>query len=187
MLQQVVPVLLAAASLVLCQFPQMSLDVTDWLALCPDEPVYGITLRVGERQALVNGMPVELQGAPFVEGDVFYYPLEDMVRLHGDAYQQNGGQAWIDAGDEGRYCLEAGSTLVTAADGTTCTNPLRQQYFLQPQLQYRRETIRPPVLRERFFYPCSRHQTAGPESFQGPLWLWRENDASHSRSQLSAV
>lgn len=166
MLQQVVPALLAAASLVLCQLSQVTLDVTDWLTLCPDEPVYGITLRVGERQALVNGMPVELQGAPFVEGDVFYYPLEDMVRLHGNAYQQNGGQAWIDAGDEGRYCLEAGSTLVTAADGTTCTNPLRQQYFLQPQPRYRRETIRPPVLQEGVLYvPCGFRLTdrGGPE------------------------
>lgn len=96
------------------------MDTTTWLKLHPNEPIYGVTMKVGDKNALVNGVEVELQGTPFVEEDVFYYPLQDLVELYGDSYDLNGDQVTISARDYGVYTFTIGSTTVTAQDNTVC-------------------------------------------------------------------
>ena len=96
----------------------VELDAADWLALHPGETAYAVTLQPGEQTALVNNCPVELRGTPFVEKDVFYYPLEDIVELFGDTFRLDGDQVTVDTGEDGSFSFQIGSTAVTAEDGT---------------------------------------------------------------------
>ena len=48
-----------------------------------DEAVNGIciSLKVGSNQSLMNGEPVTLKNAPFLENDIAYVPLREIVEL----------------------------------------------------------------------------------------------------------
>lgn len=153
MLKQIIATALLSCALITPQISSIRMDTTTWLKLHPNEPIYGVTMKVGDKNALVNGVEVELQGAPFVEEDVFYYPLQDLVELYGDSYDLNGDQVTISARDYGVYTFTVGSTTVTAQDSTVWdNNSQNQQYFLTSAPSYREEPIRAPLLRDNVVY-----------------------------------
>ena len=77
MVRQLISAGLLAGTLVTAQMPSARLDVEGWLALHPEEDIYGITLWPDRAEVLVNNVLVELDHAPFVENDLLYVPLED--------------------------------------------------------------------------------------------------------------
>ncbi len=169
MFQSIAASLLASVMLLSPQISIPKLDVSDWKALCPGEPIYGITMWAGESSALVNGVPVELEGAPFVDNDVFYYPLKDVVLLYGDSYAREGDSISIKTEKYGTYHLEVGSSMVTDEDGAVFDNSIQQEYFLQPQPRYRKELTRPLMERDGVLY--------APVGFrlrlrEGPSYIW---------------
>lgn len=152
MLKRVIIAVLLSCVLIIPLTQSNQLNTTAWVSLHPDEPIYGITMKPGEEKALVNGVTTKLRGVPFVENDVFYYPLEDVVELHGDFFQLKEDLVTVDAGDLGTYTFAIDSTNVKAQDGTVWDNSLQQFYFSNTQPTYCKETIRTPILREGVVY-----------------------------------
>lgn len=152
MLKQILTAALLGCTMMMSQASSVHINTNTWLALHSDKTIYGITMKVGDQKAWVNGTKVELQGVPFVKDDVFYYPLQDLVELYGDSYELDGDRVTIDAGDMGTYTFTVGSTTVTAQDGTVWDNSHQQRYFLEMQPQYRKESVRKPILLNGVLY-----------------------------------
>lgn len=174
MIKEMIAVALTASALAMPTDISMKLDVADWLALHPGETACAVTLQPGEQTALVNNCPVGLRGTPFVEKDVFYYPLEDIVELFGDTFRLDGDRITVDTGEDGVFTFQIGSTAVTAEDGTVYANDGRQEYYTLGISPYRKEPRRPPVLRDGIVYV--------PQGFQlnerhSPYYLWASDYA----------
>lgn len=152
MIRELIASALTAAALAVPTNMTVELDAADWLALHPDETACGVTLQPGEQTALVNNCPVKLSGTPYVEKDVFYYPLEDIVELFGGTFQLDGDQVTVATGEDGTFSFQIGSTAVTAEDGTVYPNDGRQEYYTLGISPYRKEPTRPPVLRDGVVY-----------------------------------
>ena len=152
MIKELIVSALTAAAMVLPADLTVELDAADWLALHPGETAYAVTLQPGEQTALVNNCPVELRGTPFVEKDVFYYPLEDIVVLFGDTFRLDGDRVTVDTGEDGSFSFQIESTAVTAEDGTIYANDGQQEYYPLGVSPYRQEPTRPPVLRDGIVY-----------------------------------
>lgn len=152
MLKQILAAALLGCTLMTSQASSVHINTSTWLALHSDKTIYGITMKVGDQEAWVNGTKVELQGAPFVKEDVFYYPLQDLVELYGDSYELDGDRVTIDAGDTGTYTFTVGSTIVTAQDGTIWDNSHQQRFFLETQPQYPKESVYTPILLDGVLY-----------------------------------
>lgn len=155
LLKEMLAAVLLGCGLLNAQGASLNLDVTDWLALHPEETVYGLTMTVGEQKALVNGVTVELQGAPFVEDDVFYFPLEDVAELYGDTVEMEGEEIRV-LTDEGVFTMFLDSDRVMASDGTTYVEDHGFRLFL-PAYQYRNnDGDITPRLRDGLVYvPCN--------------------------------
>lgn len=117
MVRQLISAGLLAGTLVTAQMPSARLDVEGWLALHPDTDIHGITLWPDRAEAMVDGTLVTLDHAPFVEGKVFYLPIEEIAQLHGDTVSVE-GDAIILEHDEGPFTMYVGQARVTSPDGT---------------------------------------------------------------------
>lgn len=174
MIKEMMVAALTAAALALPADMTVELDVADWLSLHPGETACGVTLQPGKQTALVNNCPVTLRGTPYVEKDVFYYPLEDIVELFGGTVQLDGDRVTVDTGEDGVFTFQIGSTAVTAEDGTVYATEGRQEYYTLGISPYRKEPRRPPVLRDGVVYV--------PQGFQlneqyRPHYLWASDYA----------
>lgn len=147
----------------------LQMDVSAWLALHPDETVYGLTMTVDEQDALVNGVTVELQGAPFVENDVFYFPLEDIANLYGDTVEVEGETIRV-LTDDGTLTMYLDSNQVTATDGTTYTED-HYAYLFSSQRRDRKNNgeITPRLHDGLVYVPCGFVSSR----YGGPAYLTR--------------
>ena len=154
MLKQMIAAAMLGCTLMSAPAASLKLDVSDWLYLHPDETIYGLTMTVGEQEALVNGVTVELQGAPFVEDGIFYFPLEDVAVLNGDTVELEGDEIRVRT-DDGTFTMYLGSDQVTAPDGTTYVEDHSFRLF-RPAYTYRKnEGDITPRLRDGLVYvPC---------------------------------
>lgn len=136
MVKQLIATGLLLSTMAMAQAPVPQLDIEGWRTLHPDREIHGITLWVDRAEALVDGTLVTLDHAPFVENEVFYLPVEEIARLHGDTVSVEGDTMIVET-DAGPYTMYAGQTRVTGPDGTeyTVNHQLRrysEQYDHRP-------------------------------------------------------
>lgn len=73
---------------------------------------HAITMWKDSTTALVDGRTVELTAAPFIQNNVFYYPLGDIVKLRGGKYSLDGSVATVQFnGTEWQY--HVGRRIIT--------------------------------------------------------------------------
>ena len=85
-----------------------------------------LSLVSGEPWAICNGQTVLLSAAPFVEGDMFFFPLQDTVELLGGTCRLDGQQARVELAED-TFLLAAGDSALTK-NGTRLELTERQRF-----------------------------------------------------------
>lgn len=127
-------------------------------------------MAAGEETALVNGFPVELEDAPFVEYNVFYYPLEEMVRLCGGASTWEDGRLLIEIGIR-TFSVVPGSPVVTDDSGAVWTNKPSDRFFTTADTRYWQRAAMVPILRDGTVYAPIGFDVCG-EGLVLPFGSW---------------
>lgn len=61
------------------------------------ESAYGVSIWADNDEALVDGEPVKMRGTPFVQDEIFYFPLQDITEFLGGIYSYDDGVASVKA------------------------------------------------------------------------------------------
>lgn len=135
---------------------------------------FSLTLIDGHQEALLNGDTVSLEGAPFVSGGAFYYPLQPVVEMLGGTYTEQGDVAEVCL--FGHEITFQTRTTIVSVDGTEYEGPEEMCGFsLERESVQLGGDITPQLFQGIFYVPygmipkecpdfCLNHAREDPEA-----------------------